>query len=578
MLRNKAKTPVPAGIRPTVGIRAPAASHIYLIPPLLMHLTMSTNPNSLPAPDLDGDPETIDGIENPPQSISGIVGRLGPGLIIAAAIVGSGELIATTKTGASAGFTLLWLILIGCVIKVFAQIEIGRFTMTEGRTAIDAFDQVPGPRLRVSWLCWYWLFMYICSIGQLGGIVGVVGQALAISIPITGDYNEQLAAQKKADAQLLREAQDVASSELSVLYKDKPNLPSYTDDEHKTLTQSKLAKLKAAEPTPPPILAGDIYVWTLIIAVATSIMLVIGKYGFVQHASTLMVAAFTFMSVANLCALQSTEQWAISWAEIWQGLSFQIPEGAGLATCLATFGIIGVGASELVAYPYWCLEKGYARAAGKRNNTDAWAERARGWFRVLRWDCWASMGIYTFATIAFYLTGATVLNRASLNPGDEQLIPTLLEMYRPVFGAAAEWIFLFGAFAVLYSTYFVASAGNARMAADALRVFRFGVTDDAGVQRWTKYLCGAIPLIAMLIYFANPKPVSLVMISGLAQAIMLPMLGFAALYYRYYRCDPRLKPGVVWTSLLWVSFGGLMVTGVWGVYSNWSNLYKLLFP
>ncbi len=93
-----------------------------------------------------------------------------------------------------------------------------------------------------------------------------------------------------------------------------------------------------------------------------------------------MVAAFTFMSIANLCALQTTAEWAISWADLWSGLSFQIPDGAGLATCLATFGIIGVGASELVAYPYWCLEKGYARAAGKRDNTDAWAAGLAGGF------------------------------------------------------------------------------------------------------------------------------------------------------------------------------------------------------
>ena len=30
-------------------------------------------------------------------------------------------------------------------------------------------------------------------------------------------------------------------------------------------------------------------------------------------------------------------------------------------------------------------------------------------------------------------------------------------MYEPVFGVAAVWIFLFGAFAVLYSTFFVAT-------------------------------------------------------------------------------------------------------------------------
>ncbi len=537
---------------------------------------MSTNPYVAQAPDLDNDPETIDAIENPPQTTGGILARLGPGLIIAASIVGSGELIATTKTGASAGFTLLWLILIGCVIKVFAQIEIGRFTMTEGRTAIDAFDQVPGPRVRVSWLCWYWLFMYVCSIGQLGGIVGVVGQSLAISLPITADYNTQLEEQKKADEFLQSQASDIVFRIHNA--KDPLGKKPYDPEVMKAETAKQYQKLKS-QSTSESSLAYDVIIWVGIVSILTSIMLVIGKYGFVQHVSTILVALFTLMSVANLIALQTTDQWAISWSMIRHGLSFQIPDGAGLATCLATFGIIGVGASELVAYPYWCLEKGYARAAGKRDGTMAWVNRAEGWFRVLCWDCWASMGIYTFATIAFYLTGATVLHRASLNPGNEQLIPTLLEMYRPVFGEAAEWIFLFGAFAVLYSTFFVASAGNARMAADALKVFRvLGVRDDSDVKRWTKYLCGAIPIAAMLIYFANPKPVSLVMISGLAQAVMLPMLGFAALYYRYYRCDARLQPGPVWTAFLWLSFGGLMITGGWGIYWNWSKLGELLFP
>jgi len=68
----------------------------------------------------------------PPVHWLGILTHLGPGLIIAASIVGSGELIATTITGAKAGLSLLWLIILGCVIKVFAQIEIGRFTLASG--------------------------------------------------------------------------------------------------------------------------------------------------------------------------------------------------------------------------------------------------------------------------------------------------------------------------------------------------------------------------------------------------------------------------------------------------------------
>ena len=74
----------------------------------------------------ESNPETQALTEEPPTRLAGILRRLGPGLILAGGIVGSGELIATTKTGAEAGFWLLWLILIGCVIKVFVQIELGR--------------------------------------------------------------------------------------------------------------------------------------------------------------------------------------------------------------------------------------------------------------------------------------------------------------------------------------------------------------------------------------------------------------------------------------------------------------------
>ena len=67
-----------------------------------------------------------EGTEQPPSTFRGILLRLGPGLILAGSIVGSGELIATTRTGAEAGFTFLWLIILGCVIKVFTQVEVSR--------------------------------------------------------------------------------------------------------------------------------------------------------------------------------------------------------------------------------------------------------------------------------------------------------------------------------------------------------------------------------------------------------------------------------------------------------------------
>src|SRR6476660_8987209 len=136
-------------------------------------------------------------IEEPPIDVMGIVARLGPGLIIAGSIVGSGELIGTTKTGAEAGFWLLWLIIIGCVIKVFVQVELGRDAIVRGKTTMAALSEVPGPAIKGhgNWLLWYYFLMFAAGIGQLGGIVGGVGQAMAISMPLTRngrEFNEYL--------------------------------------------------------------------------------------------------------------------------------------------------------------------------------------------------------------------------------------------------------------------------------------------------------------------------------------------------------------------------------------------------
>jgi Mn2+/Fe2+ NRAMP family transporter len=507
-------------------------------------------------------------VEAPPQTIGGILRRLGPGLIIAASIVGSGELIATTKTGAEAGFTLLWLILLGCVIKVFAQIEFGRYTITEGRTTIDGMNQVPGPRVRgVNWLVWYWLIMFCCSTSQLGGIVGVVGQSLAIPFPITGDMRAEYEAQKAYEIAAQRVRNELAA--------EQPNLSG-----------DALEKaIREREGNPPretmQSTRDDLY-WSLLITIVTSVMLVVGRYGFVQNVATLLVAAFTAVTIGNVFALQTYPAWSISADDVLHGLSFRLPEGlAGttpLATALAAFGIIGVGASEIIAYPYWCLEKGYARWTGPCDQSESWAARARGWLRVMRWDALCSMVIYTIATLAFYILGAAVLHRSGRTPTDQDLVPTLMDMYAPVFGEWARWIFLFGAFAVLYSTFFVASGANARIAADGIRTFRVGAQSDESRRWWTRLLCGLLPFISLGIYTWNKNPVTLVLISGVAQAVMLPMLGAAALYFRYQRCDRRITPTRLWDVMLWLSFVALLITGIWGAGSQALKLYNKFRP
>ena len=181
------------------------------------------------------------------------------------------------------------------------------------------------------------------------------------------------------------------------------------------------------------------------------------------------------------------------------------------------------------------------------------------------------MIVYTFATVAFYLLGAAILGRIHLVPAGDEMVRSLGVMYRPVFGATAELLFLFGAFAVLYSTFFVASAGNARMASDVFRVLGFTDKSEKTYRRNVRILCAVLPAICALTSIVGFQPVVMVLLSGTMQAIMLPMVAAAAIYFRYCKSDPRISPGRAWDIFLIISAIGMLIAGVYAAYSKISS-------
>jgi manganese transport protein len=435
-------------------------------------------------------------VREPPRSLGATIRHLGPGLILSASIVGSGELIVTPKLGAAVGFSLLWFIIIGCVLKLFVQVELARVAIAERLTTLEAMDRVPGPRLHVSWLLWLWLGMYVGLALQLGGIIGGI-----------------------------------------------------------------VSVVQSLGATWSPL--------TLLVLVATScaVLLVTGRYRLVESVSMVMVCLFSLCTVVAVLALQWTP-YRISGADLLHGLSFQIPPSFTIA--FAAFGIIGVGASELIYYPYWCLEKGYARFAGPREQSQAWLDRANGWLRVMKLDAWVSLVIYTGATAAFYLLGAAVLHARDLQVTDQELIPTLAQMYEQTLGWWGSGIFLVGAFIVLYSTFFVATASNARLFADGLSVFRLTRYDDPSQRfRMVRVACVLLPAISAIVYYLWPRPVGLVLIGALGQGLMLPFLAGAAVYFRHTRMPRALEEGWVWTTALWLSAISMAAVGL---YQAWQTI------
>ena len=631
-------------------------------------------------------------IQAPPTTIPGILRKLGPGLIIAGSIVGSGELIATTSTGAQAGFWLLWLIIIGCVIKVFVQVELGRFTIVTGTTTMRGLNMVPGPRFgRSNWILVLWFVMFIAILGQLGGIVGGVGQALSISAPlssygslhneyrreetqlvvnraiwanlknqkekdkkaaeirslegralisfnaltnaadevagafesaignaqgalhalnamenlsdtepsITNEFNifvthilptPEMRARLEAGAHLadLRATgaaeADITKAQAELVMLDTElqgiidkHLPSLTDvaerserDPLRVFSENLETFVTKRALSKPPNPSDD-KIWSIILTAITVVLLVAGRYGLIEAFSTTLVGLFTLVTIVNVLYLQGQAAWAVSLGDIMDGLRFRLPPDPGdgtspLATAFATFGIIGVGTAELIAYPYWCYEKGYAKFTGPNDGSQEWVDRAKGWLKVLRWDAWGSMFVYTFATIAFYLLGAAILGRTELDPKGPEMIRYLGVMYQPVFGEVAEILFLFGAFAVLYSTFFVANAGNARMFSDAVRTMGFISDTDKSYRKSVKIMSGVLPVLCATFFVIGFEPRAMVMTSGAIQAILLPVVGFSAIYFRRKHIDQRVAPGPLWDKFLYISAIGMLVASIAAIY------------
>lgn len=433
----------------------------------------------------------------PPVRIIDALRFIGPGLILTAGIVGTGELVLTPRVASENGFTLLWLIILGCMIKVFVQVELGRYAVATGTTTLQALNAMPGPRWRVSWMLWLWLPVFLAMISVVGGILG--GTAEVLRLAGVG------------------------------------------------LDQRWLA-----------VLLGG----------ACAALLAWGRYRWIEVFSTALVALFTIATLLAVAGLQWTE-FRVTAADLATGFRFHLPENFGSA--FATLGIIGVGAAELLYYPYWCLEKGYARRVGPRVADDpGWLARAQGWLRVMRVDAWTSLVVYTTATVGFYVLGAAVLYAKGLRVSNQDMVATLAHMYLETFGPAGLWIFLLGAFAVLYSTAFAGTASNARLLADAVGLFGLArdPADAAARARRVRLCSVALPLYAAALYLAWPKPVTLILISGVGQAVLLPFLGGVALFLRYRRLDADLRPGRAWSFFLWLSAATLAAAGLYQLFDE----------
>jgi manganese transport protein len=437
----------------------------------------------------------------PPKTFFDTLKRIGPGMILAASIVGSGELIATTTLGAKVGYTAMWIIILSCLIKPVVQAELGRYVIATGETGLAGFNRVPGPRAKVNWIVWAWAAMTMMTLMQIGAMFAGVSQVMNLLIP-----------------------------------------------------------------------SISVKLWVGVFLAITLALLLGGGYERIERLAMVKVGLFTMLTFLAALLLIRMPQY-FSWEAFWGGFEFKLP-GAGFADAVAVFGITGVGASELFMYPYWCVEKGYARFAGRRDASAEWRHRARGWVRVMHTDIVASMIVYTVATVAFYLLGAGVLNGMGLVPKADEMISTLSNIYTQTLGPWSRWLFYAGAIITLYGTIFAATAANSRVSADMLRLMGVFSADDAAARtRYRNLSVVLLTVIPVLLIFIFTDPVHMVRIGGIAQAMMLPVIGLGAVYLRHRHLPKDILPSQWVTVGLWVA--AALIAWLMG-YSVFEAVRKML--
>jgi hypothetical protein len=310
--------------------------------------------------------------------------------------------------------------------------------------------------------------------------------------------------------------------------------------------------------------------WVWIEALLTAVLLIVGQYSMVERIAMGLVDSFTILTVSCAFLLIARPEY-FSWPSLLNGFAFHLPQG-GFVTAVATFGITGVGATELMMYPYWCIEKGYARYAGRRDDSPAWRSRAFGWIKVMGVDVLNSMVIYTFATVAFYLLGAGILHGMGIVPQGSEMVKLLSNMYTETLGTWSLYLFLLGAFAVFYSTLFASTAAHCRMFADFLGMVGFYDKSSYPLRLRITRIFAVVLLVVPASYFMFlQEPVLMVKIGGVAQAVMLPIIGFAAVYLRY-RHMPRLIVPKPWlTFALWVSATVMAVMTGYSLLRQWTS-------
>jgi Mn2+/Fe2+ NRAMP family transporter len=301
-----------------------------------------------------------------------------------------------------------------------------------------------------------------------------------------------------------------------------------------------------------PLSQPSLTFWVIVTTVSVIAMMITAKYQVVERVCVVAVIILTAITLGLALALPFTD-YAFTAGDIASGLAFALPVGA-LGFAVAMFGITGVGAEEMTAYTYWCIEKGYARWTGPNNGTADWNRRAKGWIGVMRTDILVAWSISTICTMSFFVLGASILHPQGLVPKGNEMLVTLSAMYTNILGEWASVLFLIGAVFVLGSTVIGVAASVPRQWANTAGLM--GLIDWHNMAQRTRLiriLTVIIPALWAISFLIIQSPVVMVLIGGTASGVFLLAVVIAVWRLRAKDVPKEFKSSIVFNTALVIS-------------------------
>lgn len=119
---------------------------------------------------------------HPPHAPGGrrLLPWMGPGLLWMISAVGTGSVLFTPRVASQYRYELVWVLLGICLLMWVMIREAARYSIVTGRSLLDSFAGLPGPR---HWAVWFVLVpQIVAAVAGIAGLASIVGSALQTSV------------------------------------------------------------------------------------------------------------------------------------------------------------------------------------------------------------------------------------------------------------------------------------------------------------------------------------------------------------------------------------------------------------